>query len=539
MTAQRFTQHVNAPRAAVYRALLDPVAVATWMVPDGMSSHVHAFDAREGGAFRISLTYDAADRTGKTQSNTDTFHGRFVALVPDEQVTQTIEFETADPSMRGAMTITYARATTPVARPSPRRTRVCRPACDRRTTSSAGACRSPSWRAWSSGNAGNRDAGPTFEMSMRRVSIFLTGVLAAAALAEPAHAGPAAAAFAGDPDQLSDVAEQVVSSVVNISTTRQVDLGPAASDPFFTDPDSPFYLSPDQRKQSALGSGVIVGEHGRVLTNAHVVDGADTIKVTLADGSEFDAKVVGVDKRSDLAVVQMQGDLPKLKAIAFGDSSKIRLAQPVLAVGDPFGVGQTVTMGIVSAKGRASVGIEDYEDFIQTDAAINPGNSGGALINLRGELVGINTAILSRSGGYQGVGFAIPSNMAKPIMDALVKDGKVSRGYLGVGLRDLTRELAVEQKISATRGVLVEQVVPQSPADKAGMHEHDLIVSVDGAAVTDRDHLRNAIAMKGAGAKVQLEVLRGKRTDTLTATLVELPEQQQLQPQPQVRIHRR
>ncbi len=377
---------------------------------------------------------------------------------------------------------------------------------------------------------------------MRRVSIFLTGVLAAAALAEPAHAGPAAAALAGDPDQLSDVAEQVVSSVVNISTTRQVDLGPAASDPFFNDPDSPFYLSPDQRKQSALGAGVIVGEHGRVLTNAHVVDGADTIKVTLADGSEFDAKVVGVDKRSDLAVVQMQGDLPKLKPIAFGDSTKIRLAQPVLAVGDPFGVGQTVTMGIVSAKGRASVGIEDYEDFIQTDAAINPGNSGGALVNLHGELIGINTAILSRSGGYQGVGFAIPSNMAKPIMDALVKDGKVSRGYLGVGLRDLTRELAVEEKIGATRGVLVEQVVPQSPADKAGMHEHDLILSVDGAAVTDRDHLRNAIAMKGAGAKVQLEVLRGKRTDTLTATLAELPDQQptlQQQPQPQIRIHRR
>jgi serine protease Do len=378
-------------------------------------------------------------------------------------------------------------------------------------------------------------------MTMRRVSIFLTGVLAAAALAEPAHAGPAAAAFAGDSDQLSDVAERVVDSVVNISTTRQVDLGPAASDPFFTDPDSPFYMSPDQRKQSALGSGVIVGERGRVLTNAHVVDGADTIKVTLADGTEYDAKVVGVDKQSDLAVVQMQGDVPKLKAISFGDSSKIRLAQPVLAVGDPFGVGQTVTMGIVSAKGRASVGIEDYEDFIQTDAAINPGNSGGALVDLRGDLIGINTAILSRSGGYQGVGFAIPSNMAKPIMDALVKDGKVSRGYLGVGLRDLTRELAQEHKLTATRGVLVEQVVPASPADKAGLQVEDLIVAVDGGAVTDRDHLRNAIAMKGAGAKVQLEVLRGKRTDTLTATLIALPEQPapQIPAQPQSHVRHR
>jgi Do/DeqQ family serine protease len=378
-------------------------------------------------------------------------------------------------------------------------------------------------------------------MTMRRVSIFLTGVLSAAALAEPAHASPAAAALAGDPDQLSDVAERVVDSVVNISTTREVDLGPAASDPFFNDPDSPFYLSPDQRKQSALGSGVIVGERGRVLTNAHVVDGADTIKVTLADGNEYDAKVVGVDKLSDLAVVQLQGDLPRLKAISFGDSSKIRLAQPVLAVGDPFGVGQTVTMGIVSAKGRASLGIEDYEDFIQTDAAINPGNSGGALVDLHGDLIGINTAILSRSGGYQGVGFAIPSNMAKPIMDALVKDGKVSRGYLGVGLRDLTRELAMEHKLTATRGVIVEQVVPASPADKAGLRVEDLIVGVDGSAVTDRDHLRNAIAMKGAGAKVQLEVLRGTRTDALTATLIELPAQPapRTPAQPQSHVRRR
>jgi Do/DeqQ family serine protease len=359
---------------------------------------------------------------------------------------------------------------------------------------------------------------------MRKISIFLTGALAAAALAEPAHASPAGVVAAiADPNAVSDVAERAVTSVVNISTTREVDFGPASSDPFFTDPRSPFYVAPDQRKMAALGSGVIVGEHGRILTNAHVIDGADTIKVTLADGSEFSAKVVGADKMSDLAVLQLEGTVPKLTALELGDSSKLRLAQPVMAIGDPFGVGQTVTMGIVSAKGRASVGIEDYEDFIQTDAAINPGNSGGALVDLSGKLVGINTAILSRSGGYQGVGFAIPSDMIKPIMDALVKDGKVSRGYLGVALEDLTRELAEQQKVSAIRGVVVEHVEPASPAAKAGLQVGDVIVGLDGSTVSDRGHLRNTIAMKGAGAKVALEVLRGKRTETVTATLTEYP----------------
>jgi Do/DeqQ family serine protease len=317
---------------------------------------------------------------------------------------------------------------------------------------------------------------------------------------------------------IADVAERVVESVVNIDIESEV-----PTDQFFVD----MFGADESQKMSGKGSGVIITANGRILTNAHVVNGADTIKVTLADGTEYSAKVVGVDKRSDLAVVQLEGNVPRLKAISFGDSSQLRLAEPVLAIGDPFGVGQTVTMGIVSAKGRASVGIEDYEDFIQTDAAINPGNSGGALINLRGELVGINTAILSRSGGYQGVGFAIPSNMAKPIMDALVKDGKVSRGYLGIGLVDLNRELAEANKISAIRGVVVTQVVPGSPAAKAGLSEKDVILAVDGAPVSDSGHLRNEIAMKGAGAKVELEVLRGKKTEKMTATLVDFPDQEQ------------
>jgi serine protease Do len=373
-------------------------------------------------------------------------------------------------------------------------------------------------------------------IGMRTLSIVLTTTLATAAFAASAHASPAASALLGDQATISDVAENVVDSVVNISTTHQVDLGPASQDPFFNDPDSPFYLSPDQRQQSALGSGVIVSAGGRVLTNAHVIDGADTIKVTLADGTDYGAKLVGVDKRSDLAVLQMQGNLPKLKALPFGDSSKMRLGEIVLAIGDPFGVGQTVTMGIVSAKGRASVGIEDYEDFIQTDAAINPGNSGGALVNTRGELIGINTAILSRSGGYQGVGFAIPTDMAKPIMDALVKDGKVTRGWLGVAMVDLNRDLAAKRKLTATRGVLVANVQKGSPADQAGLQPDDVIIAVDGAAVTDGGHFRNAIAMKGAKAQVLLEVVRGRGTEKLKATLIEAPDpQQQRVQQPRVR----
>jgi len=364
---------------------------------------------------------------------------------------------------------------------------------------------------------------------MRIISPSFALVLAAAlvAVAPPAaHASPATpAALSGT--NLSDVAERVVDSVVNVSTTREVKMGPATFDPFFNDPDSPFYMSPDQRKVSSLGSGVVVGDRGRILTNAHVIDGADQIKVTLKDGTELDAKLVGVDKRSDLAVLQLQGDVPRLHALPIGDSSKLRLGEVVLAVGDPFGIGQTVTMGIVSAKGRAQVGIEDYEDFIQTDAAINPGNSGGALVNMRGELVGINTAILSRSGGYQGIGFAIPTNMARPIMDELVKSGHVSRGYLGVGIATLDRDLARQKRLTVTRGVLVSSVERGTPAARAGLVADDVITGVDGHPITDRGHLRNLIAMKGAGAKVTLDVVRGRHARKVDVVLAALPDPQQ------------
>ena len=337
-----------------------------------------------------------------------------------------------------------------------------------------------------------------------------------------AHANPLASA------DIADVAEGVVDSVVNISTTQVVETGPAAFDPFFSDPFSPWGGGDvEPRKANSLGSGVIVSTDGKILTNAHVVRNADEIKVTLHDGSEVDAKLVGIDPRSDLAVLKLEGALPALRPLRFADSSKLRLGEVVLAVGNPFGVGQAVTMGIVSATGRASVGIVDYEDFIQTDAAINPGNSGGALVNLKGELVGINTAILSRTGGYQGIGFAIPTNMARPIMDMLIKNGRVSRGYLGVNLAPLNAVTAGKLKISAPKGVhgvLVAAVGDDTPAAKAGLAVGDLITAIDGQDVRDVGRLRNTVAMKGAGKPVSLDVMRGGKSKTVTLTLGELPD---------------
>jgi serine protease Do len=329
---------------------------------------------------------------------------------------------------------------------------------------------------------------------------------------------------------IADVAERVVASVVNVSSTKKTEAGPAQFDPFFTDPFSPFYgMEPDDGIQSSMGSGVIVTAQGRILTNAHVVQGADDIRVTTSDGTELDAKLVGLDARSDVAVLQLEGDLPALQPIKIGASSKLRLGEVVLAIGNPFAVGQSVTMGIVSAKGRTNGrGGGNYEDFIQTDAAINPGNSGGALVNLDGELVGINTAILSRTGGYQGIGFAIPTEMAAPIMDMLVKDGKVSRGYLGAGITTVNKQVAAENKLTTVHGVLVTEVVDGSPAAKAGLREGDVVVSLDGAELRDSNKLRNTVAMRGAGKIAELAVLRGKEHKTVKVTLGELPEQDQV-----------
>jgi len=315
---------------------------------------------------------------------------------------------------------------------------------------------------------------------------------------------------------IADVAERVLPSVVTVSTTV-VQHRPPGMFPFFGG-------GPSERQASGIGSGVIVSADGYILTNNHVVAEAKEIKVTVSDKREFDATVVGTDPKSDLAVIKIKGAPAGLRPAEFGDSSKLRLGDVVLAIGNPLGVGQTVTMGIVSAKGRADLGITAYEDFIQTDAAINPGNSGGALIDTEGKLVGINTAILSRSGGYQGIGLAIPSSMAQPIMEILKQAGKVSRGFLGVGIQDVDRDLATALKLSGPNGVLLTEVRSGGPAGKAGFARGDVVVKVDGKPVTSTGQFRNLIASSGAKKKVTLEIMRDGKALSLGVELGEVPD---------------
>jgi serine protease Do len=314
-----------------------------------------------------------------------------------------------------------------------------------------------------------------------------------------------------DPTMISDVAEKVTPAVVNITTKKN---GPMPQGhPMFRD------MLGRGAPMMGAGSGVVVSADGQIVTNNHVVEGADEIKVTFADRKEFTAKLVGADKSSDLAFLKIEAK--GLPYLPFGDSSKLRLGEFVLAVGNPFGVGQTVTMGIVSAKGRAGMGIVDYEEFIQTDASINPGNSGGALVNLEGELVGINTAILSRSGGNQGVGFAVPSNMVQPIREQLAKYGRVRRGYLGVYIQDLTPELASSMRVDTVQGVLVSDVQEDGPAAKGDLEAGDIIVKVDGNPTATAAQLRNRVALIEPGSKVKLDVMREGQAKTVFVTLTE------------------
>ena len=266
---------------------------------------------------------------------------------------------------------------------------------------------------------------------------------------------------------------------------------------------------------------MIIGTNGYIITNNHVVDGASEVKVYLRDKREFPAKVVGTDAKTDIAVLKIDAD--HLPAIPMGDSSKMEVGDLVFAVGDPFGVGQTVTMGIVSAKGRAHLGIEDYEDFIQTDAPINPGNSGGALINAQGELVGINTAILSRSGGSQGIGFAIPVNLARHDLDQIVEHGHVIRGWLGATIQDVTPSMAKAFGMDAPGGVLIADVSPNSPAANAGLRPGDIVMSVNGQPISESSDLRLQVSEAGPGATFPMTVKRGTGTLNITAKLRELP----------------
>ncbi|HSQ77424.1 MAG TPA: DegQ family serine endoprotease [Nitrospirota bacterium] len=329
-------------------------------------------------------------------------------------------------------------------------------------------------------------------------------------------------------DALAEMADAVRPSVVNISTTSTVTTednpqGDLFNDPFFRHffGDQPGHQK-RKYKSAALGSGVIFSENGYILTNNHVVKGAEEIKVVLSDKREFKGKIVGTDPRTDLAVIKINArDLPAAK---LGDSSKLKTGDIVLAVGTPFGLNSTVTMGIVSAVGRSNVGVADFEDFIQTDAAINPGNSGGALVNTNGEVVGINTAIFSTSGGYMGVGFAIPSDMAKTVMDSIIKHGKVVRGWLGVSIQDLTPDIAKSLGIKQQTGALVADVVKDSPAEKAGLKRGDVIVTFDGKPVEDSTSLRNMVSAAAPGKSVKFKLLREGKELAVTATLSEFKE---------------
>ena len=323
---------------------------------------------------------------------------------------------------------------------------------------------------------------------------------------------------------MAAIVEAVKPAVVNISTVKTVRI----RDPFFDDPffrrffGEPFGI-PRERKQAGLGSGVIVDPSGYILTNNHVIRGADEIKVTLLDKREFKGKVIGTDPKTDLAVVKIEAkDLPY---VSLGDSDKLKVGELVIAIGNPYGLSQTVTMGIVSATGRANVGIADYEDFIQTDAAINPGNSGGALVNVRGELIGINTAIFSTTGGYQGIGFAIPSNMAKAVMEQLIKNKKVIRGWLGVSVQALSQEMKKHFGLKEDRGVLINQVFENSPAEKAGLKEEDIILKYNGKDITDPTQLRNLVASTPPGKEVEITIFRDGKVITTKVTIEELPQE--------------
>lgn len=330
----------------------------------------------------------------------------------------------------------------------------------------------------------------------------------------------------------SDVVKRVQPAVVNIASTKVVrssEHGPSSpffSDPFFRqffgDEFGPLSRVPRERREHSLGSGVIVSSEGYLLTNNHVVQGADEILISLRDKRDLKGKVVGTDPKTDVAVLKVESK--NLPAVVFGDSAKVEVGQFVLALGNPFGIGQTVTMGIVSATGRGGLGIEDYEDFIQTDAAINPGNSGGALVNAQGELIGINTAILTGGGGgNQGVGFAVPITMARQVMQQIMQPGKVTRGWLGVVIQPVDRPMAKAFGLKEPRGALIGDVTPDSPAARAGLQKGDILLELEGKAVADSRDLSLRIGMIAPATSVKLKIFRSGAEHELTVMLGEMP----------------
>ncbi len=331
----------------------------------------------------------------------------------------------------------------------------------------------------------------------------------------------------------SEIAKKVTPAVVNIIVQKKMAV-PLSGGPFdemkkFFDlpgmPDIPKRPHPNLPDQGA-GSGVLISPDGYILTNNHVVEGSESISVRLPDKREFTGRVIGTDPQTDLAVIKVEGE--NLPHLPWGNSSGLQVGEYVLAVGNPFGLNSTVTLGIVSALGRGGMGITQYEDFIQTDAAINPGNSGGALVNARGELVGINTAIFSRTGGYQGVGFAVPTKLAKPVYASLVSEGKVVRGHLGIGIQGVTPDLAKSFNLEEARGALVTHVRPGSPAHAAGMKRGDVVVKYQGQSVADPRTLQGQVLGTPIGEKVSIVVMRDGRKLTLSPVIREQPSSMQV-----------
>jgi len=360
----------------------------------------------------------------------------------------------------------------------------------------------------------------------------LTPRPASAVREAPAHAEapPAAEVVAPPAGGFAPVVERVAPAVVNVASTKLVRPPSPERSPFFNDPLLRDFFGglrgprpPRELRQMALGSGVIISRDGYVLTNDHVVQGASEVRVTLPDKRELKAKIVGADPKTDIALLRISGD--DYPVVPWGDSTKVRVGHWALAFGDPLGLGPTVTAGIISATGRGNVGIVDYEDFIQTDAAINPGNSGGPLVNTEGELIGINTAIATTGGGRgnQGIGFAVPSNLAREVIRQIEEHGHVVRGWLGVAVQEVTPAMGQALDLKTPAGALVSDVQDGSPAAKAGLQRGDVIVELDGKPVSDSRSLRIHVAESAPGTVVKLGVTRdGKRAD-VTATLGEMP----------------
>lgn len=378
-----------------------------------------------------------------------------------------------------------------------------------------------------------------FGMVAAFIAVFIAGIAMERVVTNHRSTGdvdtglfPQAYAFETAEEDIPDIIEKVVPAVVNISSKKVVTteggVPPFMSDPFlrrfFGDDWQRFFNIPRERVERNLGSGVIVTEDGFILTNNHLVEQAEEIEVVLLDEREFDAKIVGTDPRTDVAVLKI--DASGLPTVPIGRSSDLRLGQVILAIGYPFGIGQTVTKGIISALGRSNLNLVDYENFIQTDAAINPGNSGGAMINTRGELIGVNTAILSSSGRNMGIGFAIPIDLANSVMESIIHHGRVIRGYLGVWLQDIDPQMAEEFGLEEARGVIISEVKDGGPADKGGVKAGDVVLTYQGKQVDDMTQFRNMVSTTEPGSKIDIGVFRERKEKRLSIDVGEYPDEE-------------